>query len=213
MTRIKRNLPNQSESDTYIACQIPVMNFLSKCFLFLMITVLSANILVAQETHDKPVPAHPDVYFGLGFGLDHGGLGIKAQYLPIPQLALLVGLGYNLVEPAYNGGIAIKLAPGAKVNPYVQAMYGVNGGIKVQSPWGTVHEKNYMGLTAGAGVDIRTGNSGNMFSLAVLAPFRNEEFKADYDRFNDEGTNFNVKLLPVTVSLGFNFNIKSPRKR
>lgn len=46
--------------------------------------------LYAQENNQ--------VYLGLGMGLDYGGVGAKVEYLPIKNVGVFAGLGFNLLS-------------------------------------------------------------------------------------------------------------------
>lgn len=148
-------------------------------------------------------------YFGVGAGLNYGGLGLNAEYLPIKSLGIFLGLGYNLVDPAYNAGVSYKLRPGKKIKPMLLAMYGYNAAIKIKGAYGDViSAKTYIGISAGAGADFSSRAKKSKLSIAILVPFRNAAFRREYNYFKDAGYKFKPGILPITVSLGFKYPIK-----
>lgn len=175
---------------------------------FLMIS--SLFLFAQEEAKEKNGKA----YFGLGAGLDYGGLGFKGEFIPVKWLGLFAGVGYNFVEPGFNVGISIKTSD-KKVAPVITGMYGYNAAIRIKGrgPFGggsDRHRKSYYGVSAGAGLDIQTDNKGNKISLAVLVPFRNASFRRDYDELENL---IDRKLWPVTFSFGVNFFIKNKSKK
>jgi len=47
-------------------------------------------------------------FFGIGTGLDYGGLGVKIEGTPIPYLGIFGGVGYNFRGLGLNGGLSFK---------------------------------------------------------------------------------------------------------
>ncbi len=165
-----------------------------------------------KGTNEK-TKSYKQSYFGLGLGFDYGGIGLKAEYLPSKYIGLLVGFGYNLVDPAYNLGLSFKALPGKKVTPIIIAMYGYNAFIKIKNAAGNIsYSKTYYGATVGAGADIKFGRNSNKISLALLAPFRHSAFHNDYDGLKDAGYKFEQDILPVAFSVGVNFAINKNNK-
>jgi hypothetical protein len=118
------------------------------------------------------------------------------------------GFGYNLVTPAYNAGLSYKIRPLKRITPTIQAMYGYNAALKIQGIFGNaIHEKTYYGATFGAGLDVKSRSSKSKFSFAILVPVRNSDFNTTYDRFENEGYEFEPGKLPVTFSLGYNLRV------
>src|SRR4051812_46148767 len=121
---------------------------MKKLSTFILWIIISVSVS-GQSGNDK---GPTRLYFGVGIGLDYGGLGLQAEFLPIKNLGLFIGGGYNLVSPAYNFGLSLKLMPDKKLTPVIMAMYGYNAAMKIRSWTGSyVLEKSYYGITAGAG--------------------------------------------------------------
>ncbi len=147
------------------------------------------------------------LFFGAGFGFDHGGIGVKAEFQPVKQLGIFGGLGYNLVGPGANGGIIFNLLPNKRVTPVLTAMYGYNAVIKVEYLNGNDHAV-YNGLTLGGGVDIKLGRRMNphKINVSLMVPLRNAEFFRDYNYIRQNGT-IKQEMLPVGLSVGWNYNV------
>jgi len=89
--------------------------------------LLSGSYLYAQEdvipVRDdkvvKPVvelPHHVD--FGLGLGLDYGGLlGLQVGFAPVKHLTLFGAVGYYILQAGWNAGIKILLFPKTTKKP------------------------------------------------------------------------------------------------
>ena len=149
-------------------------------------------------------------FFGLGMGLDYGGVGLKAEVQPHPNIGLFAGGGYNLLDPAYNFGASFKLLPNRKVQPFITGMYGYNAVLKIKNIYGNVIPEmsgTYKGFTAGAGVDLFDSRQKNKLTLEILVPFRSKEFTDYYQSLKDAGYEFKPGILPITFTVGYNFSI------
>lgn len=142
------------------------------------------------------------LYLGAGFGFDHGGLGVKAEYQPVKHLGFFGGLGYNLADVGANGGVIFNLLPDKRVTPVLTAMYGYNAVIKVEYLNGNDYAV-YNGLTIGGGVDIKLGRRLNRHKLnaSLLIPLRNGDFFRDYNYLSENGE-IKQGVLPVALSVG-----------
>ena len=183
------------------------MNQTLKPLIALLIISFFMNDLVAQKKlTDQPNETFNKAYIGVGFGLDYGGIGIKAEFLPTKYVSFFGGAGYNLVDPAYNVGLSAKILPDQMVCPFIIGMYGYNAALKVSGPFlGERERKTYYGLSMGAGIDIRSRGSNNKISLAILIPFRDPDFQKTFDEYERLGYKFNQKPWPIAISIGFNF--------
>lgn len=144
-------------------------------------------------------------YFGIGAGLDYGGIGIKVQFKPIESVGIFGGVGYDLYDLGYNVGASYHILTEKTVSPFITAMYGYNGVIKIQNR--SDMSKAYFGPSAGVGCDIFNRDHRNKFTLEILVPFRSSEFTDYYDALKAAGVQFNNKPLPVAFSIGYNFSI------
>lgn len=149
--------------------------------------------LFAQEIKKQH---RPDCYIGIGAGLDYGGYGTKAEILPIKFVGLFAGIGYNLANIGFNGGLSFKVLPKKNITPTLLAMYGYNGVISYTLPYTRdVYKSVYYGFTTGVGIDFHLGKRKfNKLTTEFLVPFRKQEF---YDRSD--------YALPFTFTVGFNF--------
>ena len=187
-----------------------------KCFLIFLFIACSINNSIAQSKHLKSEGnnAYINSYFGLGIGLDYGGIGIQAEYLHSKYVGFFAGAGYALIDPAFNAGVSAKLLPDKKFCPTITAMYGYNAVIKLKDFTGATssESKIYYGLTIGASGEIKTGkNNQNKLTAGIRLPFRNNEFHKDYDALKDAGYKFTPDFLPITFSVGISFGLSQKK--
>lgn len=150
------------------------------------------------------------LYFGPGFGFDHGGLGIKASYSPEKHIAVFGGVGYNLASVGVNGGLIYSIIPDKRVTPVLTAMYGYNAVIKTSYSNGAKDHMVYYGLTLGAGVDIKLGRSKeNKININLLIPLRSSSFFNDYNYLRQNGS-ISQAMVPVGISFGWDMAVFSP---
>jgi hypothetical protein len=146
---------------------------------------------------------------GIGFGLDYGGIGIKAEFVLAKWLGVFGGFGYNLISAGYNAGTSFKLMPQKRATPVILAMYGYNAGLKIKnvSPFGQneILSKTYYGFTVGAGVEVGYGKKESKACFSILVPFRSKEFHDTYDSFENSGVKFNPPVLPIAITIGLMF--------
>jgi len=160
----------------------------------------------AQEQEYLSAENDQELFFGLGFGLDYGGLGVKLEYLPTKHLGLFGGLGYNLLSFGYNVGASFKVLPDNKVTPTVSLLYGYNAVIKVEGA--SEYNMTSYGVTFGLGVDFFNAQ-GNKWSVNLFVPIRSKAFMDNYDDVrNSSYITLNQELLPIAFSVGYNFKIR-----
>ena len=147
--------------------------------------------------------------FGLGLGLDYGGLiGVKASFYPIPYMAVFASGGWEIVALGWNVGVLGRLFPagGVKhVRPYVKVMYGVNAAIKVEG-W-SAYDELYYGVTPGIGMEARFGKMRRSGLNADLNfPIRDGSYFNDLNEIrNNPQIEMKSTPLPITVSIGYHF--------
>ncbi len=145
-------------------------------------------------------------YFGMGLGLDYGGLGFQAEFLPIKYVGIFAAGGYNFNGIGFNAGASFKAFPNAKITPTVIGMYGYNAVIVVKGA--TKYNKTYFGPTVGIGGELKVGRRDNKLRIALFYPFRNEKFENDYDAIKaDPYIKMDQEMLPIAYSIGFNFSL------
>ena len=147
-------------------------------------------------------------YLGIGTGMDHGGLfGGKIEYLPIKNLGLFGGLGYNLLSVGWNLGATFKILPEKKVSPNLMVFYGYNGVSKVEGA--PEYEMTSYGITVGGNLDFKVGHKGNKLSVGLFVPIRSQKFMDNYDAMkNDPNIEMKNDLIPVAISVGYNWALK-----
>jgi hypothetical protein len=144
--------------------------------------------------------------FGVGFGLDYGGIGVQLAFMPIKSIALFGALGYNLDGAGYNAGISFLLMPSKKVCPKLVAMYGYNAVIVIKGA--DQYNKTYLGPSIGGGVQINTGNNQNFINVELLIPFRSSEFSNDMKALQNNSSITGLRdPLPFTISVGYHMKL------
>jgi hypothetical protein len=144
--------------------------------------------------------------FGLGAGLDYGGLGINLTTSLHTNVAVFGGIGYAISDLGFNFGMKVRMLSEAKpsrVTPYGMLMYGRNTFIKIDGASGL--NKSYKGLSIGFGTDFSFKPRKNGYwSVGFAIPIRNSEVD-NYIRFlkNYHRVTFKNDLSPITFSLGY----------
>lgn len=174
----------------------------------LLLLVFTAAITLSGNTQVISKNKFEGFYRGIGLGLDYGGIGFKIEYLPVKQMGLFGGVGYNFDQLGVNGGISFKIFPNSMVSPFVMGMYGYNAVIilKIDNGGGVYSRETYYGPSAGAGLEFKTKGKGNKLCLAVIVPFRGTDFEDDYNSFQQSGFLFNKTKSPVLFSIGYNWS-------
>lgn len=145
------------------------------------------------------------LYLGPGLGLDHGGFGVKAEYMPIKSLGVHAGVGYYVISAGWSIGVSWKILPDLpRVTPVLGAMYGTNAGIKIENQDNL--NKVSSGISFAGGVDIRVGKKNNKIEAGLIVPVRSKEFRDHYDYIkNRSDISIKQDLMPVLVYFGFAF--------
>ncbi|HEY6956793.1 MAG TPA: hypothetical protein VI385_16190 [Flavisolibacter sp.] len=176
----------------------------------LFLVLFSVSIFGGSNSYAQ---SEQKAYFGFGGGIDYGGLGMRGEYLAAKSLGIFVGFGYNLVDPAFNAGLSVKLLPGRKVVPLIVGTYGYNAVIKLKYGDGNSVGWTYYGPSFGAGCEFLDRNGKNKFLLELFFPVRNSDFHNKYDELKAQGVDFNPDILPVTFTIGYNFSVSSKAKK
>ena len=173
-----------------------------KRILFLLLIPVVLTTYAQQES----VLETPSTFsLGLGFGLDYGGIGGRATFHPSPSFGVFGAVGYALAGMGFNAGLQYRISPEKRIVPVLTAMYGYNAALKVT---GSIEvNKLYYGPSIGAGVEFKSRrNLKNYFSLELLVPFRDSQFDADREFYQNLGVEFN-DVFPITISLGYHFGL------
>jgi hypothetical protein len=161
-----------------------------------------------QEISADTIPVDK-LSVGVGGGYEFGGLGANVIYYFTKALGVFAGAGYPLTGFGYNAGAKLRIVVDQSAGtfmPYVIVMYGYNATIIVPS----FPEKNkiFYGLSVGAGVDYRPGNSKfGYLSATVYLPIRSTAVKDYAENLNyfygiPYATN---RIFPLSLSLGYKF--------
>ena len=163
------------------------------------------GFLINANCQEQSVPEKPPAKMnvGLGFGLDYGGFGGRFTFLPTDRIALFGAVGWNVIGLGFNGGVNFRISPQKKISPFIGAMYGYNGAIKVT---GSIDFKEvYYGPSFSFGTEIWSFLKYDYFNIELILPLRPSEYKTDYDELKDMGVEFKVPSIPVAFSLGYHF--------
>ncbi|WP_410881454.1 hypothetical protein [Myroides sp. DW712] len=170
-----------------------------------LLFLTAASTAFAQDA-TKPEKEFNKVYGGLGFGLDYGGFGAKIEYLPIEEIGVFAGVGYNLEEAGWNVGVSYKLKVSKRVSLNPLVMYGYNAVLQVDG----ASEYNMVsyGTTFGANVDIYVGNRGDKISAGLYVPIRSKKFMDNYDEVKDSSyIEMKNELWPIAIGVGYNWKL------
>ncbi|MDR0507513.1 MAG: hypothetical protein LBH32_11975 [Dysgonamonadaceae bacterium] len=175
-------------------------------FLALMATFFT-TCLNAQNNSSSFGTERPSLYIGIGGGFDYGGYGGKVEFLPVKNLGLFAGVGYNFLSAGWNIGGSFLISPDANICPKISAMYGYNAVLMIENAEDL--NKTSYGVTFGAGIDWKIGLRGNKISLAINVPIRSSEFNDHYDNVkNNPRVEMKNDLWPIGISIGYHFVIK-----
>lgn len=168
---------------------------MKKIGLFLIVILATVSLTNAQNSKAS---------LGLGLGFDYGGLGAQVAVKADNNLSLFGGIGTALAGPGFNVGARYFFESKRSEQFFVHGMYGYNAAIIIQGM--SSADKVYYGPSIGAGINLPNKNN-TFWELAVNIPFRSSDFRNDWDAFNDDpGIEIN-RLLPFTISIGYNFNL------
>ena len=170
-----------------------------------LLFLTAASTAFAQDTA-KPEKEFNKIYGGLGLGLDYGGLGAKIEYLPIEEIGVFAGVGYNLEEAGWNVGVSYKLKVSERVSINPLVMYGYNGVLKVDG----ASEYNMVsyGTTYGINVDIHVGSRRDKISAGLYVPVRSKKFMDNYDEVKDSSfIEMQNELWPIAIGVGYNWKL------
>ena len=150
--------------------------------------------------------------FGLGVGIDYGGIGCRLTYLPVKYFALFGSVGSCLIGFGYNVGATFPIIPDQRVCPNFSVMYGYNAFIKIKGA--SEYNKIYYGPSLSLGIEIRAKKRmENYFNLELILPFRPKEFTDDLDVIkNDPDIKIYSEPLPILFSIGYHFGVYIDRK-
>ncbi len=178
-----------------------------KKVLMFLVLVLTCSVTHAQYIENyEPEPNISIVKLGLGFGIDYGWLGARLTIMPVSTFGAFIAVGYNGIKSGVNGGVTYKIDLKKKITPVLGLMYGNNAIIIVQGA--SDYNKAYYGTTISGGIELNMRKSGNYWSFELLYPFRSSEYEDDWDAIrNNPSFEIESDPLPITISVGYHFNI------
>ena len=188
------------------------MNFYLKSLITTCIIASVASVSFAQQadsTAGKDTTPEPLKYerltYGLGLGIDYGGIGMNIGWFPMRNLGFSFGAGYAFSGVGVNAGLRARLLSPVKryrANPFLFLIYGYNAAVYVENK--REYNKMYYGLTLGGGVEVRTRRPHGYFSLGAVVPFLDSDL---YDYIDELETyhnaDFKNKPQPVNVTIGY----------
>ncbi|MEM7107773.1 MAG: hypothetical protein AAF519_06080 [Bacteroidota bacterium] len=177
--------------------------------LLLLLLTTSPHLTAQDEPEIHLSSQQGEASLGLGIGLPYGVFGARLGYNVANQVNLFGGLGYNLVGVGYNFGLQYSFPSSRQSEFYLMGMYGNNAVIIVDGG-GFIgdFEESYFGPSFGAGLKINSvRKEGNYWDVGLIVPIRSSDFNDDFDLFDAAGVDFNT-LLPVLITVGYNFNIR-----
>jgi hypothetical protein len=145
--------------------------------------------------------------FGVGFGLDYGGLlGVQIGFAPVKHLTLFAAGGYYIFQFGYQVGIKGLFIPKTSTKafrPFLKAMYGTNSIITVEGT--EQYDEVYSGMTLGFGMEFRFGQKKqNGLDIDLNVPLRTVDFWDDWNTIkNDPTIEVLQEPLPIAFSIGF----------
>ena len=159
------------------------------------------------------------LFVGPGLGLDHGGIGVKAEYQPFKYLGIFFGLGYDFAGPSGNLGFIYNILPNKNFTPVLIAMGGINGTIITKYSYnGTTNvwesRGQYAGGTIGGGFDMKFGRRKNQkVNFMILVPIRDRTFYDARRSIISRGGTIERDASPVLVAAGWNIDLLHLRRR
>jgi len=145
--------------------------------------------------------------FGLGMGLDYGGIGINYTTYLQKNIGLFGGIGYSLFEASFNVGLKGRLISKGNpptINPFFTGMYGKNSFVYIKNA--TEFNKSFKGISVGGGLDIYLGRKKNGYwTFALLLPFDNSK-QEEYINYLEQryGARFRKNNdLVLFISIGY----------
>ncbi len=181
---------------------------------FLIFTIVMLSIGISSTNAQTEKPAMPEKFdiasFGVGLGLDNGGIGGQLLVYPSKNIGLFGGVGYAVAGAGYNVGVKYRFHTGnefKKFTPFLTAMYGYNAAVNVTNVSGL--NKFFYGPTIGVGGDVKGWpEKKGYWSFALLIPIRDDEVSEYIDYLESHyGASFGIGLLPVGISAGYHFII------
>jgi hypothetical protein len=171
----------------------------------IIILMFFSRVLITNAQEIIPEqPVYPKFNLGFGVGIDYGGIGTRVTLLATDKIEFFGAVGYNLLSAGFNVGAEYRLITKSLFCPYIGAMYGYNGVIKVTGI--EEYNKIYYGPSFSAGLEFWLKKRPSFFNLELILPLRSQAY---HDAINNLKNNPNIVFesepLPIAISLGFHF--------
>ena len=160
----------------------------------------SLNLFSQVKPHFRPKETHFDI--GAGAGFDYGGFGIKMNAYPNSYISLFGSTGHNTLQGTFNVGVTTRI-PKYDAVPFITAMYGYNGIVKVAKE--ECFDETFFGYTVGAGMEFHLYEINSYLIFSILYPFHNEAYNEKIKRFSQD-ENFELKRVPLDISFSVGFH-------
>lgn len=202
ITYLRYTLANTNDTTIYEIKQSDYDYFIDKPDEFKVVDKEGKKV----PENNKPIKNGLHADFGLGIGLDYGGLfGVKFTILPIEYLSLFCSFGYQFISPGVNFGVQIHIIPYNSENavrPHLKTMYGTNSIIIMNGA--PQLNKTYMGFTPGVGVEFRFGHEKRKgFDVDLCMPIRSDEFNTDFNQIKNNPIYTISSPTLLTISVGY----------
>ncbi|MFM7854373.1 MAG: hypothetical protein ACKO96_21240, partial [Flammeovirgaceae bacterium] len=144
--------------------------------------------------------------FGVGLGLDYGGIGGRITLLPSKYVGVFVGGGYAFAGFGYNAGLNFRASPDKRASFIANIMYGYNAAYAISGA--SQLNKFFYGVSAGVGAMVKQRRNVNAFwTFELLVPFRSKEATDYYNVLKSTpGIRIDNALLPIAFSVGYHFS-------
>jgi len=181
---------------------------------FIAAIIISNFISIQSQAQDSAAAKYnvDRTSFGIGLGIDYGGIGGNFLIYPQKNIGIFAGGGYAFIGIGYNVGLKLRLVSDKKptVVPYLLAMYGYNTAIKVSDESGfslgiNNYNKFFYGPSFGVGLDLYSArNNSGYWTFDVIIPVRTADVNnyINYLETTDDIT-FKNKPLPVLISIAY----------
>jgi hypothetical protein len=164
--------------------------------------LLSLALLTDGQVIQPEQISYPKFNLGFGLGIDYGGIGARATILATDKIEFFGAVGYNLLTVGFNAGVEYRILPKSIFCPYVGAMYGYNGVIRVNGM--DDYNKSYYGPSFSGGLEIWLKKRPAFFNVELILPIRSQAYHdAITSLKNNPSIVFQSQPLPFSISLGY----------
>jgi hypothetical protein len=161
----------------------------------------------AQQHFTRPANEYRPFDFGIGFGLDYGGIigGKMACVLPYRHVSVFGAAGAQITGIGWNVGTTfhIFLKDNKHIfNPNLKIMYGINRATYVVNA--SEYSKLFTGFTPGIGFEFKFGKKrANGFDIDLNYPIGSKAFEDQLTLIKNDPDVGKITMSPVTVSMGY----------